>query len=168
MTPSTLEPETLPRSDSPTILPTAAGYAAVAEAAAAPATATPIATMTELIGGIVTDAQRLVKQQVELVRSEVRTEIQSAKDAAKFTGLGAILGVIGVLFLAISTVYMLQAAATSLPLWACWAIAGATWLGVGGMIAYCGSRWMTRINPVPQQSINALQENVQCLTNPQK
>jgi hypothetical protein len=39
---------------------------------------------------------------------------------------------------------------------------------IGGLMLYGGVQLFASINPVPTRSMEALQENVQCLTTPQK
>jgi len=41
-----------------------------------------------LVGGIITDAQDLIKQQLALFRTEIRTELRQAKTAAISLGIG--------------------------------------------------------------------------------
>src|SRR4051794_16977808 len=94
-------------------------------------------TMTELVSGIITDAQTLIKQQFTMLRAEVKQDIDKCAQASKFLGIGAVLSTVGVLFLAVALVHLLNWAAPNLPYWACWAIVGAafTACGVAALVA---------------------------------
>jgi hypothetical protein len=128
----------------------------------------PQPSLTELVSGIVSDAQTLLRQQVVMLRSEFKEDMRRTKDAAKYMGLGIGLAALGGLFLLVSLVYGLQAAAAPhLPEWACWAIVGGV-IFVGGLIAiYAGKRIFESFNPLPDKTANALQENLTWVTNRQ-
>ena len=124
-------------------------------------------SMTELVSGIVSDAQTLLKQQVAMLRTEFKEDMRRTKEAAKYMGFGAGLAALGGLFLVISLVYLLQYLFPTLHEAACWAIVGGV-LFVGGLIAvYVGKRIFESFNPLPDKTVNALEENVSWLTNRQ-
>jgi hypothetical protein len=125
-------------------------------------------SLTELVSGIVTDAQTLLRQQVVMLRSEFREDMRRTKEAAKYMGIGATVATVGTLFLLVALVYLLQwLTAPHLPEWACWAIVGGV-LAVGGLIAmYAGKRIFDSFNPLPDKTANALQENVSWITSRQ-
>jgi hypothetical protein len=125
-------------------------------------------SLTELVSGIVTDAQTLFRQQVVMLRSEFKEDMRRTKEAAKYMGVGATVAAVGALFLVVSLVYLLHwLAAPHLPEWACWAIVGGV-LAIGGGIAmYAGKRIFDSFNPLPDKTATALQENVSWITNRQ-
>lgn len=134
---------------------------------AGPDTAAQQPSMTELVSGIVSDAQTLIRQQVAMLRTEIKEDMRRTKDAAKYMGLGAALAALGGLFLVISLVYLIQWLAPTLPLWACWAIVGGV-LVVGGLIAaYAGKRIFDSFNPLPDKTAEALEENLTWIANRQ-
>lgn len=125
-------------------------------------------SITDLVSGILSDAQTLMKQQVAMLRSEVKEDLRRTQEAVQYMGLGAAVAALGGLFLSISLVYLLAHLAPSLPLWACWAIVGGV-LAVGGLAAlYAGKRLFDSFNPLPDKTLNAAQENLTWIaTNPQ-
>lgn len=125
-------------------------------------------SLTDLVSGIVSDAQTLLRQQVVMLRSEFKEDMRRTKEAAKYIGLGATVAAVGGLFLVVSLVYLLlELTAPRLPEWACWAIVGGVLVG-GGLIAmYVGKRIFESFNPLPDKTVNALQENVSWITNRQ-
>lgn len=123
------------------------------------------ASLSELVGGIVDDAQTLIRQQVVMLRSEFKEDLRRTKDAAKFMGFGAGLAAVGGLFLVVSLVYLLQYLFPDLHLAACWAIVGGALTLAGLLAVYAGKRKFDAFNPLPDKTAGALQENVSWLTN---
>jgi len=128
----------------------------------------PSPSVTELVSGIINDAEKLFKQQVEMVRVEVRDDLRRTKEAAQYIGVGIGITAVGGLFLMIALVFLLKSLVPSLPEWACWAIVGGVFLIGGVVVAYVGKRIFDSFNPLPDQSAEALQENISCLTNGRK
>ena len=127
----------------------------------------PGTSLTELFSGILSDTQTLFRQQIELVRAEFVEDLRRTKQVAKCFGVGTLLLTVGVVMLLVAGVHLLEHV-TSWPLWACWATVAATALVLGTVSFVVGSRILANFNPLPNKSINALQETVSCLTNPQK
>jgi len=124
-------------------------------------------SVTELVGGILEDAQKLLKQHVDMLRAEIREDLRNAKQAAQLLGFGAILAALGGLLLAISCVYGLSALFPDLPFWACWAMVGGTFLLPGVVILLAGERILAVLNPLPEKSYQSLEEDFKWLTKTQ-
>lgn len=124
-------------------------------------------TLSELVSGILADAQRLFRQQVDMVRAEVREDIRKTRQAVQYLGIGIAIAALGLIHLTVAAVYLLNYLAPGLPLWACWAIIGVVAVAGGGIAVYVGTRILARNNPLPDKSFNALTENVSWIANPQ-
>lgn len=129
--------------------------------------APPNSSLTQLFSGIISDAQLLFKQQVELIRAEFIEDLKRTKQVAQCYGLGALLMTVGSVMLLVASVYLLESM-THWPLGACWAAIGAASLLFGGLSMFAGSRIWQSYNPLPDKSFKALQENASCLTNQPK
>lgn len=127
-------------------------------------TATGPETLTGLISGIAEDAQRLIRQQYQMLRAEVRDDIRRTKSAVKYLGIGIAGLVIGFLFLVVSLPLFLNWA-FEMPPWAGWAIIGGSGIVVGGIALYVGKHILARFNPLPDKTLNALEENLSWITN---
>jgi uncharacterized membrane protein YgdD (TMEM256/DUF423 family) len=125
------------------------------------------ANLTELFSGILSDVQTLVKQQVGLIRAEFLEDLRRTKRVAQCLAIGAIFLVVGTIMILVAGVYLVQYL-TGWPEWAAWASVGGTSILIGAISVIVGSRILTTYNPLPDKSLHALQENVSCLTNPQK
>lgn len=121
--------------------------------------------MTTLVSGILDDASKLLKQQMNMLRVEIKQDVIKTLSAGKFIVAGLGLSLLGSLFLLLGLVPLLGWLAPSLPEWACWAIVGGAMFLVGGLTAFFGYRRLMSFNPLPDKSYQALQENISCLTN---
>src|ERR1700687_3226183 len=89
-------------------------------------------SMTGLGTGIVGDAQVLLKQQFELLKHELRTDLRITVEAVVVFAAGACIGFVGLLMGALMLTYLLQWAVPTLELWACFGIVGFVLLVVSG------------------------------------
>lgn len=123
-------------------------------------------SLTQLLSGIVTDAQTLFSQQLAMFRTELKLDVRRTKQALIALICGLALASIGGLLLCFALVYGLQALAPTLPLWACFGIVGGLFAIVGGLAFYSALRQFQEFNPLPDESAQALKENVQWISQP--
>jgi len=118
--------------------------------------------MSTLVTGILNDAQLLFRQQVDMVRQEVRADFRKTKEAAVPMAIGTWLVLLGSALLSVTVALLLRAA--GLDLWACFAIVGGVVALVGGGLFYAGKKKFESFNPLPDESAKALQENLEWKT----
>lgn len=121
--------------------------------------------VTRLITGIIGDIQELLQQQLALFRHEVQADFQRTRQAALVLGIGAGLGLLGLGLLLFMLVFLLHEAA-GLPLWGSFGLVGGGLLIAGGVLVLVGRQQFSAFNPLPDESAQALKENIQCLTDP--
>lgn len=121
-------------------------------------------SMTNLVTGIIGDAERLVRQEVTLARRELQVELGKLETAAvsMATGMGVCL--LAVLFLGFMVVYLLNYLA-QLPEWGGFLIVGVVLGIVGGALLFLGAQRARNVNLVPPQTSETMRENVQWLQN---
>ena len=125
------------------------------------------ASVTSLVSGIVHDAQELMKQQFELLKAEVRDDFRKMRDASEMLGAGAGLALMGGILLSLALVYLLEFLFhPHLPLWACFGIVALVFVVGGACLYFAGKRMLDKVNPLPEQTAEALKENVQWITKP--
>jgi H+/Cl- antiporter ClcA len=124
----------------------------------------PEISVTTLVAGIVRDAQELVKEQFELLKHEIRTDVKKTEQAGLTLGVGLCFGLAGVLLFSLMLVEVLHEATPGLPLWSCYGIAGLAMCAVGGCLAYVGKRRLDSVHPLSDDSAQTLKENVQWIT----
>jgi hypothetical protein len=122
-------------------------------------------SMASLVGGIITDAQRLVRQEVALARREMQVELDKAKVASISLAAGAGLSMFGAIFLGLMVVFLLHEVG-GLAVWASFLIVGGVVAVAGAVLLYAGIQEVSTISLVPPQTAETLQENVQWLQNP--
>jgi hypothetical protein len=123
------------------------------------------ASVTQLVGGIVTDLQTLVRQELHLTKTELRQEWEKTKTAAGSMAAGAGLLTVAGLLLCFGLVFLLQAIAPGLPLWACFAIIGVAFGLIGGILVGVGRAKASEVHVIPPQTAETMKENAQWLKN---
>lgn len=125
--------------------------------------AAPDASLAGLVGDIINDGQRLLRQQIELFRVELKQDVRRAAAGLAFVGAGAVLLAIGAVLLCFALVYFLEwIFAPHLPLWVCFLIVAGAGLLVGAVLVFVAWRKFTHL--LPEQSLAALKENLQWTT----
>ncbi len=129
-------------------------------------------SVAPLVAGIVEDLQELIKQNLALFKVEVREDFKKTKEAAAVLGVGIGLALVGALHLTLMLVFLLwwafdpaARAASGLPLWVCFAIVGGLFAGVGVALYLKGKKKLDSFNPLPDETAQALKENVQWIKN---
>lgn len=121
-------------------------------------------TMASLVGGIVNDAQTLVKQELALAKREVTDEIHKAKQAAVPLGIGIGIAALGSLLVVFMLVYLLYAS-SSVPLWGCYGIVGVPLLILGGGFLLLGKKRADVVHVMPEHTIATMKDNVEWIKN---
>jgi high-affinity Fe2+/Pb2+ permease len=124
-------------------------------------------SMASLVGGIINDATRLVRQEIALARREMQAEFDKAKVATISLAAGAGLVMFGAIFLGLMVVFLLYEVA-GLPEWASFLIVGGVVAIAGAILLYAGIQQFRKVSLVPPQTAETLQENVQWLQNPNR
>jgi hypothetical protein len=117
-------------------------------------------SVTDLISGLVNDAQQLVRREIDLAKREVTIELDKVKQGAVALGIGAGVAIIGALLLAHMLVYLVQDL-TGLSLWVSYLIVGAVFAIGGGLMLMQGLKRMKEVDPVPRETIESVRKDVQ-------
>ena len=122
-------------------------------------------SVTSLVSGIVNDAQELFRQQLAMFRAEIKDDLRQTMGILIAIGSGAFMVAVGGALLCFMLVHLLNFLVPALPLWGCFGIVGACIAVVGGIVAYMAVSRFKTFNPLPDESVKALQENVQWIKN---
>lgn len=117
-------------------------------------------SVSQLISGIVGDAQVLVRQEIALARQEISEEISNAKQAGIKLGIaGGVLAIGGLLLI----LALAQAVADLLnwPTWAGYALVGVVLAIVGYILLSSAQKQIKDVHPIPEQTVETLKENVE-------
>jgi len=111
-----------------------------------------------LAEGALRDLETLIVQHFNLLRSEMRQEVQGAKDAALSLGVGAGTSALAGILGTVGLVHLVQKA-TGLPLWACY-------LGVAGLLGTLGGGFLStgmqkaaEVDLFPRQTAEVLRQD---------
>jgi len=121
-------------------------------------------SVSELVGGIVSDAQALMKQQMALFRHEVKDDFQKTLAASGALAAGGVLVLVASILLCFALSHWLHEA-FELSMGASLGIVGAIVAILGGVLFAGGLYRFKTFNPLPDESARALQENVRWMTN---
>ena len=124
-------------------------------------------TLTELVSGIADDAQRLIQQQYQMLRAEIKEDVRRTKSALMYMGFGIGASIIGVLFLVVALPLLINDlldVVTTRP-WVGWAIIGGVMLVLGIIGLLVGRRIFQKNKPLPDKTLNALEENLSWIAN---
>jgi len=125
----------------------------------------PEPNLSKLVTGILNDAQELFRQQVTLVRHEIKEDFRKTKEAAAPLALGLWLAVLGsIVFSAAVALFLTEV--VRLPSWVSFALVGGVVGLVGGVLCYVGKKKFESFNPLPEKSAEALKENLEWITKP--
>jgi len=120
--------------------------------------------LTDLVSGIVQDAQHLMRQQLTLFQVEVKNDLHKTIAASVPMVAGAIVCLLGGIAATFALGYLLPTIWPNLPLWGSFAIVGGLWLALGATLLICGKLKFQAFNPLPEQTVEALKENIQWKT----
>jgi len=131
------------------------------------------ASMTGLLRGIINDISDLIRHEVRFAKTEIKADLRKTREAVTVLALGAGTAVLGIILLALMLVYLLHwlsyPAGTAdpgrIPLWGCYGIVSAVFLVVGAALAWVGYKRFERFNPLPDQTVQSVKENVEWIAN---
>lgn len=131
------------------------------------------ASVVDTVTGIVHDFETLMKQQFAMYKAEMKADWDKTKSAlVPLIAGGALLLPAGLMFcfMFVHLIHWLSAPPVEdlgrIPLWGCFGIVGFVLALAGGILVIMGVQRFHSFTPVPEQSNQALKENVRWLTNP--
>lgn len=120
--------------------------------------------VASLVGGILDDAQKLVRQEVTLARREVAQSWDKAKTGVALLAGAAAVGVVSGVLLSFMLVKFLQQYLLPDPEWAGFAIVGGAVALVGAALAYCGLNQINQVHMSLPQTGETLRDDAQAVS----
>jgi hypothetical protein len=117
----------------------------------------------ELIGEVADDFARLVRQQLELAKAEVKEQAVIAGRASAMLGVAAVAGLMVLVLASFAVVFALSAVMPSG--WAALIVA-IVWAVIAAATYTTGRQRLRAVSPVPQKTVQTLKEDMQWLRNP--
>ena len=123
----------------------------------------PQPSVASLVGGILEDGQKLVRQELALARREVAESCEKAKTGvALLTGALAVGSVAGIL-LAFMLVKLLHQFLLRDHEWACFGIVGGVFALIGGVLFQLGRSKISEVQLSLPQTVGSLRDNAQAV-----
>jgi hypothetical protein len=116
-------------------------------------------TLSSLAEGAIEDLEKLVRQNFDLLRSELQQGLDDAKNAALSMGVGAGLAATGGILGTVGLVHLIHRT-VRLPLWACYGVVGGVLGAVGGEMLCAGARKAADVQLIPRQTAEVLKEEL--------
>lgn len=116
-------------------------------------------TVAPLIKGIFRDAETLLRQEVQLAKSEVQHEVGKAKESALYVGIAGATLALSVNMITVGVALLLSRLAPALPLWGSFFIVGFSIAALGLYLLKWGKARAKSIDPVPRETIDSIREN---------
>jgi len=145
-----------------------------AGAAVGPATTPVEPGLATTFKGIIDDSMELLKQQFLMLKAEIRSDFRKVLAGIIPIACGIAPLLLGGVMLCFALVHLVHWATlpagqtydpASIPLWGCYAIVSAAFFLVGGVLLAVGYFRLKTVNPLPEESAKALEENLQWLMN---
>jgi hypothetical protein len=115
-------------------------------------------TVAPLLREIVDDARKLVRQEAELVRSEVREESTRARQAVTLLVAGSAVLFIALMMCAFMLVQLVATEWLQVPLWAAFGIVAVIMALLGGGLSFFGGKKLESMRESSGRSVRALRE----------
>jgi len=109
------------------------------------------------------DFSRLVRQQLELAKVEMKEQAVTAGRAGRMLGIAGVAGLLVLVLLSFGAVFAL--AEVMPPGWAALIVA-VVWAVIGAVAYSVGRKRLRAISPMPQKTVQSLKEDAEWLRNP--
>jgi len=121
-------------------------------------------SIAELVSGLVNDAQELARKEVQLAKAEVREEVGKTLQASIALSIGALTVGMAALLLLFAAVYALVGL-LGWSVWVSFLVVGVVVLVIGAIALLIGKSRLAQVNPVPQETIESLKEDMAWIKN---
>jgi CHASE3 domain sensor protein len=121
--------------------------------------------VASLVGGILDDAQRLIRQEVALAQREVAQSWDKAKTGVALLAGSAAVGIVAGVLLGFMLVKFLQQYLLPNDEWACFAIVGGLFALLAGALVYRGINQINQVRLSLPQTAETLREDAQVVSN---
>jgi uncharacterized membrane protein YqjE len=121
----------------------------------------PDASMGDLVGRLTSDLGILVRDHIQLAKEEIKVELKEAGSGAGLLGGGALAGWIALMLLSMGLAWGIAEAVDP---WVGFVVVGALW-AIGAMVmAASGRKRLEKVDPVPRETMEEIQEDKKWLT----
>jgi len=125
-------------------------------------------SLNSLVGGIVSDVQTLLKQQFQLTRKELQSDLTKTARAAAIAVTGGALTIIGTIILCVGFALLIHWSVSPagidpgrIPLWGCFVLVSVPLIAAGVSLCWVVVRRAENSGSLLERSTKALEENLE-------
>ena len=118
-------------------------------------------SVTQLLTGIIADAQELGLRHLALFRSEMLRDVRETREALVLVAIGFVLLQVGGLLVCHMLALLISRLVPAIPLWGCYAIVGGVVSGCGAVPLMAGISRLNTLNPSTDVTTKVLKETDQ-------
>lgn len=115
-------------------------------------------SLGEIVGDIASDLGTLVRQEMDLAKTEIKAEVGKAGKGAGLLGGAGVTGFLALFFASLTVMYALGQVMDLV--WAALIVA-VVWAVVAAVLAARGRKELKEVQPVPRQTVETLKEDAQ-------
>ncbi|HWI04857.1 MAG TPA: phage holin family protein [Acidimicrobiales bacterium] len=115
-------------------------------------------SLSELLSDVTTEIATLFRKEVELAKAETSEQVSRAAKAGGMLGAAAVIGFLDLILFSFALAWALSEV---VPEGVAFAIVGVLFAIVAGALAMAGKKRLANVNPVPNQTVQTLREDVQ-------
>lgn len=116
--------------------------------------------LSALISDMTSDVGTLVRKELELAKIETKEELSRTAKAGGMLGAAGFAGYLAVVMLSFALAFLLDLA---MPLWVAFLIVALLYGAAAAFLFVRGRERMKQVNPVPEQTVETVKEDVEWL-----
>jgi len=115
-------------------------------------------SLSELLSDVTTEVATLFRKEVELAKAETTEQVSRAAKAGGMLGAAAVIGFLDLILFSFALAWALSEV---VPEGVAFAIVGVVFAIVAGVLAMAGKKRLANVNPMPNQTVQTLRQDVQ-------
>ena len=115
-------------------------------------------SLSELLSDVTTEIATLFRKEVELAKAETTEQVSRAAKAGGMLGAAAVIGFLDLILFSFALAWALTEV---VPEGVAFAIVGVLFAVVAGVLFMAGKKRLANVNPVPNQTVQTLKDDVQ-------
>jgi membrane protein implicated in regulation of membrane protease activity len=115
-------------------------------------------SLSELLSDVTAEIASLFRKEVELAKAETSEQVSRAAKAGGMLGAAAVIGFLDLILFSFALAWALSEV---VPEGVAFAIVGVLFAVVAGVLAMAGKKRLANVNPVPNQTVQTLRDDVQ-------
>ena len=115
-------------------------------------------SLSELLSDVTTEVATLFRKEVELAKAETTEQVSKAAKAGGMLGAAAVIGFLDLILFSFALAWALSEV---VPEGVAFAIVGVVFAIVAGVLAMAGKKRLANVNPMPNQTVQTLRQDVQ-------